>query len=66
MAKKNSFNSISLIYNFNKKSKLDFYSLINSSNQSLDINRVQKFYTENDDLLISFGIELLALVPLVG
>ena len=51
-SKKNSFNSISLIYNFNKKSKLDFYSLINSSNQSLDINRVQKFYTENDDLLI--------------
>ena len=32
-SKKNSFNSISLIYNFNKKSKLDFYSLINNSNQ---------------------------------
>uniref|UniRef100_UPI0040477B73 carboxypeptidase-like regulatory domain-containing protein n=1 Tax=Flavobacterium sp. TaxID=239 RepID=UPI0040477B73 len=27
-SKKNNFNSISLIYNFNKKSKLDFYSIV--------------------------------------
>ena len=51
-SKKNSFNSISLVYNFNKKSKLDFYSIVNSSNQLLNINREQKFYAENDDLLI--------------
>uniref|UniRef100_UPI00404B8451 carboxypeptidase-like regulatory domain-containing protein n=1 Tax=Flavobacterium sp. TaxID=239 RepID=UPI00404B8451 len=51
-SKKNIFNSISLTYNFNKKSKLDFYSLINSSNQSLTINREQKFYSEVEDLII--------------
>lgn len=50
--KTNIFNSINLIYNINKKTKLDFYSIINDSKQSLNIYKEQKFYNEDDDLTI--------------
>ena len=51
-SKKNTFNSINLIYNINKKTKLDFYSIINNANQTLNLFREQKYYDLDTDLTI--------------
>lgn len=50
--KKNIFNSINLIYNINKKTKFDFYSIINNSNQTLNLFKEQKYYDLDTDLTI--------------
>ena len=51
-SKKNIFNSLNLIYNINDKTKLDFYSIINNSKQTLNFSKEQTYYNQDFDLQI--------------